>query len=337
MKKPKKSAPLHDLFFKDVYSNPKYSMDLFHLVLSEEEMALFDWLSLRLQANTFVDKTWTEKRTDLMFLVNFKDSDKKAGLLFLLEHKSREEPDTLLQLLNYQTGAYNEFADLAVIPILVYHGRKREWEGALSWQDHLKGFCDKNLKRFFGKNVINFRPRLLNIQALDTKSEAEGLTTRLILYILQKVWEINEGVIAELLKMGQDLPPAEREALIMKAVNYINQHDSRFNVKLITEIEKETIKEKEDRVMERFKSLEEIAEEKGMQRGMQQGMQQGMQRGMQTGRAEGLQAGLQTGIQKGRQQVILNMLQKRLDISLISEVTGLSEEEIKKLQNGSSC
>ena len=66
--------------------------------------------------------------------------------------------------------------------------------------------------------------------------------------------------------------------------------------------------------MERFKSIEEIAEEKGLQKGMQ------------AGRAEGMQ--------KGRQQVILNMLKKQTDIGFISEVTGLSEEEIKKLQNG---
>ena len=50
---------------------------------------------------------------------------------------------------------------------------------------------------------------------------------------------------------------------------------------------------------------------------------------------EGRQEGIQKGRQEGRQQVVLNMLQKRLDTSLISEVTGLSEEEIKKLQNGS--
>ena len=41
------------------------------------------------------------------------------------------------------------------------------------------------------------------------------------------------------------------------------------------------------------------------------------------------------GIRKGRQEVVLNMLKKRTKISFISEVTGLSEKEIKKLKNGS--
>ena len=40
------------------------------------------------------------------------------------------------------------------------------------------------------------------------------------------------------------------------------------------------------------------------------------------------------GRQEVIQQVALNMLKKEAEISLISEVTGLSEEEIKKLKNG---
>ena len=63
----------------------------------------------------------------------------------------------------------------------------------------------------------------------------------------------------------------------------------------------------------------------------EEGFKKGMQTGLQRGRQEGRQEGMQTGLR----QVILSMLQKKTDIAFISEVTGLSEEEIKKLQNGS--
>ena len=43
--------------------------------------------------------------------------------------------------------------------------------------------------------------------------------------------------------------------------------------------------------------------------------------------------GVQEGIQRGMQQVVLNMLKKSADIAFISEVTGLSQEEIKKFKN----
>ncbi|MDE0119087.1 MAG: hypothetical protein OXM55_03665, partial [Bdellovibrionales bacterium] len=44
--------------------------------------------------------------------------------------------------------------------------------------------------------------------------------------------------------------------------------------------------------------------------------------------------GQQEGWQKGRQEIALNMLKKSAKISFISEITGLSEEEIKKIQKG---
>ncbi len=48
--------------------------------------------------------------------------------------------------------------------------------------------------------------------------------------------------------------------------------------------------------------------------------------GLEKGREEGMQKGREEGMQKGMQKVALNMIQKKLDISIISEVTGLSEK-----------
>ena len=53
------------------------------------------------------------------------------------------------------------------------------------------------------------------------------------------------------------------------------------------------------------------------------------------GRLEGRREGIKQGMQKERQQVVLNMLKKKLDTSLISEVTGLSEKEVRSFKNRS--
>ncbi len=58
------------------------------------------------------------------------------------------------------------------------------------------------------------------------------------------------------------------------------------------------------------------------------------EKGRWEGEREGIKKGRQEGRQEERQQVVLNMLKKKLNISVISEVTGLSEKEIKKLKNG---
>ena len=53
-------------------------------------------------------------------------------------------------------------------------------------------------------------------------------------------------------------------------------------------------------------------------------------------RDEGIRKGLEQGLEKGTEQskneIAKNMLKKDLDISLISEVTGLSNEQINKLK-----
>ena len=54
-------------------------------------------------------------------------------------------------------------------------------------------------------------------------------------------------------------------------------------------------------------------------------------KGMEKGKAEGMQEGME----KGMQAVALNMLKKSADIAFISEVTGLSVDEINKLKDGS--
>ena len=53
------------------------------------------------------------------------------------------------------------------------------------------------------------------------------------------------------------------------------------------------------------------------------------------GRWEGQREGLRKGRQEERKQVVLNMLKEKINVSVISKITGLAEKEIKKLKNGS--
>ena len=50
---------------------------------------------------------------------------------------------------------------------------------------------------------------------------------------------------------------------------------------------------------------------------------------------KGWRKGLKEGRQEERQEVILKMLKEKLDIALVSKITGMPVKEIKKLKNGS--
>ena len=55
--------------------------------------------------------------------------------------------------------------------------------------------------------------------------------------------------------------------------------------------------------------------------------------GKAEGEAIGRKSGIKEGIKKNKEETALKMLEEKIDIELISKITGLTEEEIKLLKN----
>ncbi len=68
-----------------------------------------------------------------------------------------------------------------------------------------------------------------------------------------------------------------------------------------------------------------------MREARETGLKEGREEGRQEGREEGREEGRQEGIKEYKNEIIKNMLNQNLDINLISNLTGLSKEEIEKL------
>ena len=73
----------------------------------------------------------------------------------------------------------------------------------------------------------------------------------------------------------------------------------------------------------------------GKEATVQRSRREGLERGMEKGIEKGIEKGMEKGMEKERRHLVLSMLQENTDISFICKVTGLSEEEIEKLKNGS--
>ena len=91
------------------------------------------------------------------------------------------------------------------------------------------------------------------------------------------------------------------------------------NKPFFTEWEKEKLNE----------LVEYQTEINAIERGLQQGMEQGLDHGLQ----KGIEQGIQQGEKNKTIEIIKNMLKQNLDISLISEISGESIEEIEKIRN----
>ena len=83
-------------------------------------------------------------------------------------------------------------------------------------------------------------------------------------------------------------------------------------------------------------SLKAGAKEEGRKEGIQQGKKEGLKEGIQQGKKEGLKEGIQQGKKEGKKEANIEnakrMLENNIEISIISKITELSEEEILKLK-----
>ena len=70
------------------------------------------------------------------------------------------------------------------------------------------------------------------------------------------------------------------------------------------------------------------AEQKGIKQGKKDGIKEGKEKGIK----EGIKEGMKKGIKENKLETAKNMLNKGLDIELISECTGLDIKEIEKLK-----
>ena len=63
------------------------------------------------------------------------------------------------------------------------------------------------------------------------------------------------------------------------------------------------------------------------------GREEGLQAGIEKGREEGRMEGREEGIEKRSREIAVNLLRINLPVQTICEATGLSAEEITKLQS----
>ena len=340
----------HDEFFRRIYRFEEFAKDLIKLGLSGKTQELMDLDQIRIEQERFGVKT-----VDLMFSAPFKEAGKEDCRLFILiEHKSSCDPKGLFrQIFSYQCGFYERErkSPQPLIPLVIYHG-KSSWKGEGSFQKAVWGelFTKLGVSGFSEvRSMLNCELCFVYLCDPQIQSEIQrrNLKTGCFLLLLGRIWEFRangwKGLKEILVLVGkfcneQDLL-SEEEVLLM-VWEYLesmgmSEHKSK-------ELEGELVSEgvfKKGVIMDIREAILERGIQKGRQEGILKGRQEGIHEGILKGRMEGLQEGIQKGMQEGRQEerleMVLNMLKKNAEISFISDVTGLSEGEIKKLKNGS--
>ena len=320
----------HDRFFKAGYSNPQAASELLKLFLSRKEAAACDWTTLRVEKDAFKGMA-----ADLLYSIGLKNDPARKRIRFclLVEHKSQFNREFYGQILKYKTAFISRGLEESgeawpVIAAALYHGRiPWKWEKSLK-----KGLWGQNLEKIpssLTKDMLDCGIRVLDIRDLKIKRaiQDKNFKSRGFLNMLKEVWSFRPN--AEELKKAVLLFKnwhGDREDLTLTVGNYLQATVSGMTEKFLKELDQFAV-EKGVFPKGGYMTAREYIREKARQEGIQQGVQQGIQ--------QGRQEGMQQGRQKELQAVVCNMLKKKLDISLISSVTGLPEAEIIKLKNGS--
>lgn len=310
----------HDRLFRSIMQEPQVARDFFEAALPEDVRQSVDLSTLKLQKESFIDEDLKEHIADLVFQVKVQG---KTGYFHILaEHQSTPQWDMPFRLLKYMIALqdhhlkHHKTKTLPfVYPLLLYAGEKKYpytmdfFELFGDNEEHARELFQKPFQmvdltqvpeedldqyRWFGPLAFVMK----EIRHLDTCLLAEAFvrkTTKFEIY--DTSWYL-EGVVRYMFEAGETQDRKKLIQILSRGLTSVSKED----------------------IMTIADQFRQEGREQGMQKGMQQGMQQGMQEGMQQ------------GSYAKSQEIAQAMMSQNMSLATISDLTGLSLRELKKLQ-----
>ena len=314
----------YDRFFRKAMSDLRVASEFFdaHLPLKVKE--LFDWSTLTLCQESFIDDSLKTSAADVLYSASLKAAaqEETSGYFYVLvEHQSTAQDDMPLRLLGYLVRILerhvrkhgikvNDEVLLPVVyPLVFYNGETPYYKSMRfldlfgAQQDLMQEILthpftlidatqltDAVLKERFWSGIVEFT--LIQVRRRHEKAGLKRLLEQLAKAELQDGYHLVMSMIHFYMKVAGDEDPAE-------FIQLINQHFSK-------------------QVGAEAMTIAEQLEQRGLEKGLQQGRQEGIQQGLQKAEYE-------------KKQIALNMLKKEIPIATIAEVTSLPLSVIEEL------
>ena len=274
------------------------------LFCQKRKLRAYDINKLKIEKNTFKG----DLQADLVLSIPFKkDSNKVLRLVIIVEHKSQYDKGLFNQLLKYQILIQEWFLKQTgqaqlVIPVLFYHGKKDiSWSKSLQ-EEYFKSFFDK-IPVETRKNMLNFEIRIINTKDPKVRKffKSKGSECWGFIRLLDEIWEIKNpdtGKVKRIIKdcFGELLKKAgerEGEEITLRVIRYLQEAGG---------LRREVWKRAEEQL-----KMEGVLKKGGYMNMLDHMKEEARWKGQK----------------EGRQEVILNMLKEKADISFISKVTGM--------------
>ena len=308
---------IHDIAFKIAYyRTPRLIPDLLRLFCEDTTLTKLDLGKIRIETPSYI----AGKKNLLCDLVvsapYLSDPDRKA--LFIIEHKSYLNKHVLTQIDDYQyalrnSNVYNE--NDAIYILLFYHGKK-EWNLQREFYSSHGNAASESLT----EGTVDVRARVSYIvrdlrrmtkKQLAWCSDEKRYTSTALWYIMRDNEMDAEG-LKEIAQLLNGLSSQDFTDLAESVLGYIKDLDPKL-YEQFEKIDRELFPEGENS-MRTYNITNAFVRE---------GIAKGMEKGILKGRREGIR------------ETARSMFSKGFSAHDIQDVTGLSDEEMRTLRNGS--
>ena len=325
----------HDELFKKAMENPLVAKEFFEGHLPENIRKIIDFSTLNLEKETFIEENLRSKASDLLFKVGLLNQNsnlgsssktKSEGYIYLLsEQQSKPDRFMAFRLFKYMTNIIERHRTLnpneknlpLVIPMIFYTGKAKYNVPRNLWD-----LC-KDEEQEIAKEIWTKDYNLINLQEIPDEEFRKRTWAGVMEFFLKNVHyrdffkkldQISES-IGKITKIN--IGYNYLELMLTYALTDIDKNDKMLLKEAITaHIEPETGE----------KLMTSLAEH---------WYDEGRLEGIKFGEALGIEKGREEGIEKGiainKIETARNLLHFGLSLDIISESTGLSEAELKKL------
>ncbi|WP_213990227.1 Rpn family recombination-promoting nuclease/putative transposase [Sodalis sp. dw_96] len=295
----------HDALFKKFLGEIAVARDFFnnHLPPSLRQQCNFNTLSLC--SGSFIDPNMRHHCSDMLYSVRTRRG--KGYIYCLIEHQSSPQKMMAFRLMRYSLAAMQQHLDMGnkvlpvVVPLLFYHGTRKGYPYKNDWFD-----CFDN--NALARQVYNCPFPVIDLSMMsDDEIKTHGRVAMLEL-VLKHIRIRDIGTLVEDLGIliNHWQPSHElRKSLFSYILQTGKTLDSQLLIDKLTE-QAPLFLEKE----EMMTIAQQLKDE---------------------GRLEGKREGKREGKKEGKQEVARQLFMRGLDFIMIKEVTGLSDDELKRV------
>ena len=297
----------HDVGYKHIFSHKATFLEFLRSFTKKEWANLIKEEDLILVDKSYILSDFEEEESDILYKV--KIDDKEVIFYVLLEFQSKVDFQMPMRLLFYMTEVWRDilkntdknqrkrkaFKLPAIIPIVLYNG-KNKWTANMNFKEMLSGY------ELFEDNIVNFKYMLFDINRYDDEELLNMSNLVSAIFLLDQ--EMNEEeLIRRLRKIIYVLKKISPEQFSVFKQWLKNIVKPRLREEMQEEVDdvlnKSNQEEVDVMVSNLGKTLDNI-EKKGIEK----------------------------GIEKKAREIAIKAIKMGMDNSVVSELTGLKEDEI---------